>query len=539
MTKIQKQRAGAVALIAGIILFTIAPLALRPLFNLNEGLYAEIPREMLAHNWLIPRLDGMPYLEKPPVFYWLVMAFYKIFGVGKFAARLPSALAALGTLAVIFRFARGRVSAPLWPPVILFTSVGFYIMSQLAMFDMTFTFFHTITLLAFFAYMEAPERPQRLYLAAAASALACLTKGLIGIVLPGLIVLTFLAVERRTIKWRPFMAAWAIFLVVALPWHVWMVIHVPHFFDRYIIQEHFDRFLGTLKPADYRRPPVYYNLEHLLFGIFPWTPFLLTALWCRRPYDTLDRFLLIWAAVYLIFFTLSQTSSSYYMLPAAPALALFIGRALPDLSRKLLARWVGFFALLTTVAAAAVPRLPHPDTHPYLAGMALVYLAFFLIAGTGLRHTARLRVAALGALGALAALFLTYTRVDPSRFASKELAERLQPHLSAHSYVFTAGRYENLSSFDFYLDRPIYVLNPAQGDLYYGIRHDKRVTRLITGKALARLIAHKRVFIAGARGQASVWERLGRFRVVAQNRRDVVVENILPESRSVQPSLPR
>ena len=533
MTRPQQQQRAA-ALVAGILILIFVPIALRPLFNLNEGLYAEIPREMLRHNWLIPRLDGMPYLEKPPIFYWLVMLFYKIFGVGKFAARLPSALAAVGTLWVVFHFGRSRLTTPLGAPVILFTSIGFYLMSQLAMFDMTFTFFHTIALLAFYAYMEAPERTGRLYMAAAASALACLTKGLIGLVLPGLIVLTYLAVQRRTIPWRPFLVAWIVFLVVALPWHVWMTIHVPHFFDRYIIQEHFDRFLGTLKPADYRHPPFYYNLEHLLLGMLPWTPFLLAALWQRRPYDALDRFLLIWAAVYVVFFTLSKTSSAYYTLPAAPALALFVARALPDLGDRLTRRLIAAFAVLTTIALIAVPWLPHPDTRIYLTGIGFAYLVFFLIAGADPHRTWRIRLAALGSLAALACLFLAYTLTYPSRFASKGLAEALKPHLTAHAYVFVTDRYEDLSSFDFYLDRPIYLLNPSQGDLYYGIRHDRKVTRLITGKRLARLIDHRHVFIAGSRHQKSVWETRGRFRVVAANRHDLVVENILPKGRRRQ-----
>ncbi|MDA8120679.1 MAG: glycosyltransferase family 39 protein, partial [Gammaproteobacteria bacterium] len=99
-------RRGATAvLILAILVLTFVPLALRPLFNLNEGLYAEAAREMLTHNPMIPRLDGMPYLEKPPILYWLIMLSYKIFGIGKFAARLPSALAALGTLVVVTRFA--------------------------------------------------------------------------------------------------------------------------------------------------------------------------------------------------------------------------------------------------------------------------------------------------------------------------------------------------------------------------------------------------------------------------------------------------
>ena len=527
-------RRGATAiLILAILVLTFVPLALRPLFNLNEGLYAEAAREMLAHNPMIPRLDGMPYLEKPPILYWLIMLSYKIFGIGKFAARLPSALAALGTLLVVTRFARARFREPLWPAVILFSSIGFYMMSQLAMFDMTFTLFHTITLLAFYAYIERPEEPSRLMLAAAASALACLTKGLIGIVLPGLIVIVFLALERRTIRWRPFLAAWGVFFVIALPWHIWMVLHVPGFFDRYIIQEHFDRFLGTLKPMDYRRPPFYYNFEHLLLGIFPWTPFFLEAFMRRRPYDRLDRFLLIWAAAYLIFFTLSKTSSSYYMLPAMPALALFLGRALPDLRGRSLMRLLAAFAVLCVIAGVVALHIPHVAMRPYLVGAALIYLGFFL-AALWERQPRTMRVlpiVAVGSLAAFAALFLTFSIAHPNRYASKDLAMALISHLTPHSYVFVAHHYEDLSSLDFYLHRPIYVFDPRQGDLYYGIRHNPKAHRLITGKALVALARRQRVFIVGSIKDQASWARYGHFHVVASNGRDVAVENTVRDHR--------
>lgn len=520
-------RAPAAWLLA--VILTLIPLGLRPLFNLNEGLYAEIAREMMEHGLLLPRLDGLPYLEKPPLYYWLVIGAYRLLGVGKFAARLPSALTALGTLWALYRFGKTRLAAPIWPPLILFTSIGFYIMSQLAMFDMTFTFFHTITLLAFFAYMENPERPLALYTAAAASALACLTKGLIGIVMPGLVVLIFLFTTHRRIKTRHFLWAWVIFFAIALPWHVWMVLHVPGFFERYIVQEHFDRFLGTLKPMDYRRPPLYYNFEHLLLGIFPWTPFLLAALWQRRPYDPLDQLLLIWAAVYMVFFTISKTSSSYYMLPAMPALALFIGRALPNLDGRLLKTLLGTFALLCVALGVASIHIAHPSMRPYVAGMALVYLVFFLVLlHRPVRPSPRLAVTAVAALTVTMALLLMFIVHHPARYASKDLAVALRPRLTPHAHVFVVDRYEDLSSFDFYLDRPIYVLNPSQGDLYYGIRHFPHPRRLITGTRLQRLIHHHTVFIVGARSQAPVWQALGHFHVVASNRHDVVVENDHP-----------
>lgn len=541
MPSFRPYRPVAAVLILAILVLTLVPLALRPLLNLNEGLYAEVAREMLHHNPLIPRLDGLPYLEKPPILYWLIMLSYKIFGIGKFAARLPSALAALGTLAVVYRFAKHRVTAPAWPALILFSSVGFYIMSQLAMFDMSFTFFHTITLLAFFSYIEKPDEAWRLLLAAAASALACLTKGLIGIALPGLIVVLFLLWERQTIRWRPFLLAWGVFFAIALPWHVWMTLHVPGFLDRYIIQEHFDRFLGTLKPMDYRRPPFYYNFEHLLLGIFPWTPFLIEAVIRRRPYDRLDRFLLLWAGVYVVFFTISKTSSSYYMLPAFPALALFIGRALPDLKGRSLPWLLMGFALLCLLMGVVSPYLPHPFMHPYLVAVSLVYLGFFLAALQEHRpHYERLLAfSAIGTLSGFIILFLIFSLTHPNRYASKDLAVALLPHLTPHSYVFVAHHYEDLSSFDFYLHRKIYVFDPRQGDLYYGIRHDPRNTTLITGRSLLALARHHRVFIVGPASAEHSWRRYGTFHVIASNGQDVVVENSRDLSRRARRTQPR
>ncbi len=541
MSALSKYRPIVAVLVLTILVLTLVPLALRPLFNLNEGLYAEAAREMLHHNPLIPRLDGLPYLEKPPLFYWLIMLSYKIFGVGKFAARLPSALAALGTLAVVYRFARHRSTIPAWPALILFSSAGFYIMSQLAMFDMTFTLFHTITLLAFFSYMEKPDQTWRLLVAAAASALACLTKGLIGIVLPGLTVMLFLLRERQTIRWRPFLIAWGVFFVIALPWHIWMTLHVPGFFDRYIIQEHFDRFLGTLKPMDYRRPPFYYNFEHILLGIFPWTPFLIEALIRRRPYDRLDRFLLLWAGVYVVFFTISKTSSSYYMLPAFPALALFIGRALPELKKRSLPWLLAGFALLCVAVGIRSLHIAHPFMRPYLVASSLIYLAFFLAALQEHRaHFGRfLAFSAIGSLSGFIVLALVFSIAHANRYASKDLAVALLPHLTPHSYVFVAHHYEDLSSFDFYLHRKIYVFDPRQGDLYYGIRHNPRKTTLITGQSLVDLARHHRVFIVGSPSAEPSWQRYGAFHVIVTNGHDVVVENSPDLSRRAQRTQPR
>jgi 4-amino-4-deoxy-L-arabinose transferase-like glycosyltransferase len=247
--------------------------------------------------------------------------------------------------------------------------------------------------------------------------------------------------------------AWIVFFVIALPWHIWMTLHVPGFFDRYIIQEHFDRFLGTLKPMDYRRPPFYYNFEHLLLGIFPWTPFFIEALIRRRPYDRLDRFLLIWAGVYVIFFTLSKTSSSYYMLPAFPAIALFIGRALPDLKKQSLPWLLMGFATLCVIIGIVSLKIPHPAMRPYLVAVALIYLGFFLAALQENRpqFSRLLAVTAIGSLTGFITLFLIFSLSHPNRYASKDLAMAVRPYLTPHSYVFVAHHYEDMSSFDFYL----------------------------------------------------------------------------------------
>ena len=185
------------------------------------------------------------------------------------------------------------------------------------------------------------------------------------------------------------------------------------------------------------------------------------------------------------------------------------------------------------IAGVVALHIPHVAMRPYLVGAALIYLGFFL-AALWERQPRTMRVlpiVAVGSLAAFAALFLTFSIAHPNRYASKDLAMALIPHLTPHSYVFVAHHYEDLSSLDFYLHRPIYVFDPRQGDLYYGIRHNPKAHRLITGKALVALARRQRVFIVGSIKDQASWARYGHFHVVASNGRDVAVENTVRDHR--------
>ncbi len=173
------------------------------LFEPDEGRNAEKAREILVlSDWVTPHESFHAVLDKPIFFYWLIAIAYKLFGISEWAARLPSALAALGCIALIYRFAHARWGrwTALWSALILLTSVEFFILSRVVIFDMTLSFFLTLALCAFYEATHTEEVIHRriwciaLYMALGA---ATLTKGLVGFVVPGMIMLFYLLLRQQ------------------------------------------------------------------------------------------------------------------------------------------------------------------------------------------------------------------------------------------------------------------------------------------------------------------------------------------------------
>ncbi len=322
----------------------------RRLVHPDEGRYAEIPREMaVTGDWVTPRLDGIKYFEKPALQYWLTAAAYEAFGVHPWTARLWPALA--GFLGVLFiGFVGLRLGGPtlgLYAAAVLGSCLWYAGNAHVLTLDAGLTLWMSIGLGSFFLAQHADDPGRRLAwmcVAWAALALATLSKGLIGIVLPGTAVIAYSLATRDWALWRRLhlVAGAILFLAIAAPWFVVVSLRNPGFFDFFFIHEHFTRFLTS----EHRRTgPWWYFVPILIVGLLPWTVVFFATLprvW-RLAADEANgfhwqRFALVWSAVIFVFFSVSGSKLPSYILPIFPALALVLGRQLATSSDAALAR---------------------------------------------------------------------------------------------------------------------------------------------------------------------------------------------------------
>ncbi len=336
-------------------------------------MFALIPKEMLdAGGWLTPTLNGVPYLDKPPLLYWLTAASYQIFGVSEWAARAPNLLCALGEIwftYLIGAYVLNRRAAWLGG-FILFTSVGFFSQHLIIYLDHFISLSLIASLYCFLRWQErfAARWTSLFYLCLA---VGFLSKGLVGLLFPFLIGGIYAFSTRRPGTFPLFVSpwGWAIFLLMVTPWLAAMEINHPGFLRHYFINEQIMRFLGQRYPMDINS----FSLPGfwLLLGIWllPWTPLLPEALyrfWREAPSGPavgLSRLILIWPAVILGFFTLSSSRIEYYSLPALPALSLVLGWRLQRLPGSAQDRsFPGALLLLALLGVLITVGLPYLES---------------------------------------------------------------------------------------------------------------------------------------------------------------------------------
>ncbi|MEO6324380.1 MAG: phospholipid carrier-dependent glycosyltransferase [Thermoanaerobaculia bacterium] len=325
-------------LLAALFLLVVEPGRI-PLFEPDEGRYAEIPREMLATGDLVsPRLNGVLYFEKPPLFYWSVAASFKLLGLNEFAARVPTKLASAGLVLLTYLFARRRNGerVALLASLILATSTLVFALARITIIDPSLSLALAAAAFAFAAFQEHEASGDRkrakraLYLLHISCAAAVMLKGLIGIVLPGGAILIWaLLVGRLRIVPRLFSPGpLTLFLALVVPWHVLVAWRNPDFLNFYFIHEHFDRFA---KREHRREGSSLYFVAVILGGFLPWTAFLprlaetwpgrRLAAWRKRP---TEAFLWIWALLVFLFFSASHSKLIPYIEPIWPAIALLL-----------------------------------------------------------------------------------------------------------------------------------------------------------------------------------------------------------------------
>ncbi len=320
-------------IIAGLYVAAyLVPLATRPLIIPDETRYAEIPREMIVSgDWIVPRLNGLRYFEKPDLGYWLNAISMGLLGPNRFAVRLPAALAA-GLTAALLSMLISRCSEDrLWSVLscaVLLTCVFFYGIGTFAVLDMPLTFFLTGAMVCFFLAYRAQGKERRLpeVFCGVFCGLAFLTKGFLAFAVPLVAIVPFMLWENRgrdlpRLLWRPALAA----LLVVLPWSIAIHVREPDFWRFFFWHEHVRRFLSD-QPQ--HPEPFWFFLPVLLVATFPWTlvvPAAVSGLKRQRNRDrSLLRYCLCWFLLPLLFFSASRGKLATYLLPCMPPLAILV-----------------------------------------------------------------------------------------------------------------------------------------------------------------------------------------------------------------------
>jgi 4-amino-4-deoxy-L-arabinose transferase-like glycosyltransferase len=330
---------GALALFfVSLALLYFSALGTMPLMEPDEGRYAEIPREMLATgDFVTPHLNGVVYIEKPPLYYWGCAASQAVFGQNEFGARFFGAAVALlgvlltGWMGSVF----GGPRTGLYAAAILATSLYHYIIGRLNATDMTLGVMLVLAIFPSYLHLSG-KRASRgwLYLGFAGAALAFLAKGLVGIVFPAAILVLWAVLARRPKAILKLFSpvGIGIFLAIALPWVLLVQKANPDFFHFFFIREHFQRF--TDERVHHRGEPFWFFLPIVAAGLMPWLLFAVPVLRAMRAraarfLESEDRiFLLTWVLFVLGFFSISSSKLPTYMTPLFPPMAVLFGRGL-------------------------------------------------------------------------------------------------------------------------------------------------------------------------------------------------------------------
>jgi len=321
----------AIAAIIYLLVYAI-PLGFRPLSAPDELRYSEIPREMIASgDWIVPRLNGLRYFEKPPLGYWAVAFSVRLFGENEFAVRIPAVLSVglagvfLGWLAR--RAGVDRLAADFAPAVFL-TLCGTYPAGTFINLDGMFSALIAAMLVTYYlALSEVSRGRQRTLLVAAGGfcGAAFLVKGFAAFVLAIGVIGTFAIWDRRVKQalrsaWLPLLTA----VVICVPWSVAIARRESDFWHYFFVVQHVYRFLGT--SAEHPEP-FWFFIPFLLLGTVPWNSFLASIVIGVRGVGLghpLIRFLCCWALFPFLFFSASSGKLITYIMPCYPPIALLM-----------------------------------------------------------------------------------------------------------------------------------------------------------------------------------------------------------------------
>jgi 4-amino-4-deoxy-L-arabinose transferase-like glycosyltransferase len=382
-----KIRLTALIILAGILFFF--NLGATSLWDPDEPRQAIMAREMMDRgDYIRPYLNGIPYLEKPPFYSWMIMAAAKVSGtVDEFSSRAPSALAALLLVVMTFLLGckLGDERAGFFSGLVLATNYQFLSNARESVMDMTFAFFIGLAIYLAFVSLEKGKR-LNFVLSFIPGAFAILTKGPAGLVIPVGVMFVYL-IFRRSLRRYVIPLVLGCLLAAAIA-SVWFLLAGESYIKEFILHQNVTRYTNAF---DHLESPWYY-FHKLFFNFMPWSlflPFALFGAWKRRYLLPL-----LWFVLIFLFFELSQSKRAIYLLSAYPALALLVGLFIRDSWDSLIEKgWTNtilkifavFLALIPIGAVVAMYVLPEEDVAVFKEGPAslYVYLAVLFLAACG------------------------------------------------------------------------------------------------------------------------------------------------------------
>jgi len=493
-----------------------------------DAAHALVARTMLQkHDYVVMYMNGVRYLVRAPLHFWLIAASYKVFGENEFTTRLPSALAVLALVLAIYRFGCVFFSrrAGLYAALVIATSPGVFIFTRTVISEPIYALEFVIGFYLFLRAWTGTLHPRIGYWGAAGMfGLAVLTRGAIGVLFPLAVLVIFISATTGWHRWRELklVSSALVFFAIAAPWHVLAELRAPGFLWAYFVNDHLRRALGTRWPPDYSAVPLWIWFGAHIIWLFPWSffaPVAIRRFWsmqrrAQRPEQSSQALLLlwIWAAVVLVFFSIETGSRmEYYSFGAWPAIALLLGQSLVSAEREkdpwlqriqnalsvtalALALLLGYFVWKSLSAPTADDISDLLKTHAsgYYrfalahafdlteqsfailrapAVLAALSLAAMAVAAQILRKLGRAAAVtaamALAMIGFLLAANLAFNKFEPL-LSSRALALELNKSLREDDQIAVYGDFTAAASLAFYTRRRLWLYDAPYSELEYG-----------------------------------------------------------------------
>jgi len=502
------------SLILGGLFFIL--LGNRLLFVPDEGRYAEIAREMIvSHDYITPYLNSVKYFEKPALFYWLESVAIYLGGLNLWSLRSVNVL--LGLLGCILTYCTTRKlydrTTGLFAALILGTNLLYFVMVHMISLDLPVTVFLTLTLYAFLlSTQEAHDFARRWLMWGAAIAAACavMTKGLIGMVFPGMIIIVWLMLTGGwpQLKKLYLPSSILIFFLIAAPWHILVGQRNPEFYYFYFIRQHLLRYT-MLKIGHYQ--PTWFFIPNLILGFFPWVVFLPLAIvktfprsWQQCKKNKNELFFILWATLIFIFFSFSKSKLIPYILPVFPPIAILVAHYLRQaiLNKSKLEIKICYVSLLifSTLISCALFIFPHklaipdPKTAGIYLGLAAIFLMIGIMIATYYAFKNYIKFAVISII-ATAWIFLSFFHAALPAMDTRTIAPLtalLKPILTPEDEITAYNQY--YQDLPFYLERRVNILN-WKNELRLGMEYQDTSEWMIKDPIfLQRWNSQKRMF---------------------------------------------